>query len=310
MRPVLPKTILLLFVFILLIGQAECPATEVSDQGGQTITFDHPFQRIISLYPAHTENLVSLGIGPRLIGISTSDDFPPGIMETPRFSYKDNPEKFIAATPDLILIRPMIEGGYPELIHQLRQAGIVVLSLQPTSIAQMYHYWLKLGRLTGLEAKALGMINRFQTALVQQKQLVDTIPPEKRPRVYFESIHKRMKTFSPTSIPMFCLEYGGGINVAGDAKPRRKSNIAAYGKEKILAHGQEIDVFLAQVGRMNRVSRKIIEEEPGFGAIKGVRDHAVYLLDEQLVSRPTMRLLEGITMIHTLLYPKTNQQTN
>jgi len=300
----LEKNLLFLWLtfIVSVLSVSGLMAAQITDRSGTQIHFEQSFGRIISLYPAHTENLVSLGLHKQLIGISPGDDFPAAIVHKPRFSYKDNPEKFLAADPDLILIRPMIEQGYPKLITQLRQAGIVVVSLQPTSVDMMYEYWQKLGKLTGRQKEAESMINSFRTELARHIHLVNQVAYEKRPKVYFESIHKRMKTFSPTSIPVFCLENGGGINVASDAKPRRNSNIASYGKEKILALAGKIDVFLAQVGRMNHVTEKMIEHEPGFMAIKAVRNKKIFLVDEKIVSRPTLRLLEGITTIYNLLY--------
>lgn len=293
---------LIVFALLSFLYTDSAFALSITDQSGKQIHFDKPFQRIISLYPAHTENLASLALDQQIIGISTSDDYPDSFTSKPRFSYKDNPEKFIAASPDLVLIRPMIEHGYPEFIGQLRNAGITVISLQPTSVDTMYEYWMKLGKLTGKAREAELMVHQFQSALAQQKKLIETIPLQKRPKVYFESIHKKMKTFSPVSIPIFCLENGGGINVAIDAKPRRASNIAAYGKEKILSHGHEIEVFLAQIGRMNRVDFNTIEQEPGFKAIQAVRNKKIFLVDEKIVSRPTIRLLNGIKTIYNILY--------
>ncbi|MCD6388623.1 MAG: hypothetical protein J7L69_04355 [Desulfobulbaceae bacterium] len=46
-----------------------------------------------------------------------------------------------------------------------------------------------------------------------------------------------------------------------------------------------------------------IRLEPGFMAIKAVREGKIYLIDEALVSRPTLRLLEGIRQIFGILYP-------
>ena len=90
-----------------------------------------------------------------------------------------------------------------------------------------------------------------------------------------------------------------------DAKPVRKtSNIAFYGKERILSHADEIDVFLAQQGVMNQVSKELIVSEPGFMAIRAVAKGEVYLVDEKIVSRPTMRLLQGIRRIGEILYPQ------
>ncbi|MBU0945663.1 MAG: ABC transporter substrate-binding protein [Proteobacteria bacterium] len=269
-----------------------------------------PFKRIISLYPAHTENLAALGLVEELIGIAASDTYPPAILTKPKFSLHDNPEKFIAARPDLVLIRPMIAHAAPQLLAQLKGAGIAVISLQPRTIDEMFDYWRELGRISGREEEASRMISLFEEELARIQGSTASVPFSKRPKVYFESIHAKMKTFSPSSIAVFALLQAGGRNIATDAQARRGSNIAAYGKEQILAHAAEIDIFLAQEGRMNRISKEEIAVEPGFQAIKAVREGKIFLVDEQLVSRPTPRILEGIREIQKILYPthKTDTQ--
>ncbi len=261
------------------------------------------YKRIISLYPAHSENLTALGIDKELIGIAASDTYPPSILKKQRFSHRDNAEKFIAAKPDLVLIRPMIARAVPQLITQLERAGITVISLQPRSIDEMYSYWQRLGILCGREQEAGLMIRNFKEALRRLESSTANIPQEKRPMVYFESIHSKMKTFAPASIALFVLREAGGKNVATDAVARKNSNIAAYGKERILSHAENIDIFLAQQGRMNRVTVQKILEEPGFQAIKAVREGMVFLVHEELVSRPTRRILLGIQEIKDILYP-------
>ncbi len=261
------------------------------------------YNRIISLYPAHTENLVYLGASDKLIGISTSDTYPESILDKPRFHYREDPEKFIASRPDLVLIRPMIENGYPQFVRKLRQAGIEVISLQPTSARELYPYWLSLGELVGREQKAEQLITNFQNSLSQFDKALEQVPTTQRPKVYFESIHRRMKTFSQEAIAIFALTKAGGINIAVDARQVRNTNIAEYSKERILAKAMSIDVFLAQHGRMNPVTKETIMEEPGFKAIKAVQKDQVYLIDEVLISRPTPRIIEGIELIHNILYP-------
>jgi len=112
-----------------------------------------------------------------------------------------------------------------------------------------------------------------------------------------------MKTFSPDSMAIFALETAGGINTADDAAPVRKTNIAGYGKERILSRAAQIDVYLAQYGAMNRPTVAMIKNESGFKAIKAVKDNQIFIIDEQIVSRPTLRLLEGIHEIGKILYP-------
>jgi iron complex transport system substrate-binding protein len=271
------------------------------DQNGRVIRVERPFERIISLYGAHTENLFALGAGGAVTGVSRSESHPPAALEKPRFSYHDDPEKFLAARPDLVLIRPMIDRGYFQLVARLEKSGITVVSIQPGTVGEMYRYWRILGILTGKEAAALEMAARFQSETAAIRAKTKPITPKKR--VYFEAIHSRMKTFSQDSMAVFALETAGGVNVADDAAPSRGTNIANYGKEKILSHAHEIDVYLAQHGAMNQPTVDEIRNEPGFGIIKAVREGEIHIIDEEIVSRPTMRLLKGIHTIKNILYP-------
>ena len=273
----------------------------IIDQSGRQLVIEQPFKRVISLYGAHTENLFSLGLDHEIIGVSRHDDYPPQALAKPVFSYHDDPEKFMAAGPDLVLIRPMIDRGYPQFIAMLEKMGITVVSLQPRTIDEMSTYLSILGILTGQRDRAQQLISQFNKSIDGFKNL--TRSRIDRKRVYFEAIHSKMKTFAPDSMAMFALESAGGINIAADADPVRNTNIAYYGKERILSRATEIDVYLAQYGSMNRPTVALIKQEPGFSIIKAVAMDQIYIVDEKIVSRPTMRLLEGIYVIGKYLYP-------
>ena len=303
------KTLLGVFALALLSLTAASAAEDfrieegrtVVDQGGRRIVVRAPFQRVVSLYGAHTENLFALGCGPEIIGVSPHEDYPPQSREKPVFSYHDDPEKFLAARPDLVLVRPMIDRGYLQLVQRLEKSGIAVVSLQPGTVEEMHTYWEILGLLTGRRDQALAMAADFKAAVDRLRALTAAVDPKRR--VYFEAIHSKMKTFSPDAMAVFALEAAGGINVARDAQPVRDTNIAAYGKERILARAAEIDVYLAQSGTMNPVSVDLIKAQSGFQAIRAVKTGQVHLIDERLVSRPTLRLLDGIFEIGKILYP-------
>jgi iron complex transport system substrate-binding protein len=273
----------------------------VIDKAGREIRIVSSYHRIISLYGAHTENLFALGLDKEIVGVSRHEVFPDAALAKPEFSYHDDPERFLAATPDLVLIRPMIDRGYPQLVARLEKSGITVVSLQPGSITEMYRYWETLGRLTGRLAQAREMVRRFKQAAMDFRQTVQSVSPRKK--VYFEAVHSKMKTFTPQSMPVFLLETVGGEYAASGAQSVRGTNIAAFGKERILAAGPTIDVYLAQYGVMNRPRLEDIYNEPGFQVIKAVRNSDVYLIDESIVSRPTFRLLNGMLEIGVRLYP-------
>ena len=284
--------------------QAQPSALEgrvVVDQAGRRVNPEKPFTRIISLYGAHTENLFALGLDSEIIGVTRNEKYPAAALEKKVFSYHDDPEKFLAARPDLVLVRPMIERGYGGLIRRLERSGITVVSLQPGSVEDLFRYWRILGRLTGRAEAAEDLAGNFRKGVRMMAGLSEGVHPRKR--VYFEAIHRRMRTFAPGSMAIFALKQAGGINVAADATPRRGTNIADYGKERILSKAGEIDLYLAQRGVMNRVTASGIAKAPGYRAIPAVREGRVFLVDEMIVSRPSFRLLNGIFAIGRILYP-------
>lgn len=298
-------------VFLLLIftmpGNAAANQFAVGDRwivdvAGRKIDTSKVFHRIICLYGAHTENLYFLKADDHLIGVGRNATWPAEAMIKPVYSYRDDLEKFLIAQPDLVIIRPMIDRGYGRLVTQLEKHGVTVVSLQPGTIDEMFAYWRALGLLTGHLSEAEAMVTQFKQALAQIRRTTSQLPKKKQ--VYFEAIHDRMRTFTPNAMPIFALEAAGGINVAADAPSRRGTNIADYGKERILSHSNQIEVYLAQVGPMNRPTVARIKAEPGYQLIRAVREDKVFLIDEQLVSRPTMRLLTGIRHISAILYPQ------
>ena len=295
--PLVPCLILLFATF--------AAATSITDSEHQTLTFSQPFTRIISLYPAHTTNLLDLGLNQEIIASNSRDARLPG---RPVIQYDEDPERLLALKPDLVLLRPMVSRAYPELVSALEKNNVRVVSLQPTDASELSTYWMTLGKLAGREQRAQAMIETFNQGVAAISASWQKIPEEKRKRVYFEAMHDQMKTFAPGSIAMFVLESAGGINIAADAGQINKTNIAAYGKERILAKAGQIDLYLAQQGRMNQGTVDDIIKEPGFEVIKAVKNKQVFLVDEKMVSRPTMELLDGIRFVHSLLYPDHDQK--
>jgi len=147
------------------------------------------------------------------------------------------------------------------------------------------------------------MIQDFKKKADHIQSLTRNHPLKKK--VYFEAIHTKMKTFTKGAMPIFVLETAGGINIASDALASRDTNIAVYGKEQLLSKALEIDVFLSQSGIMNFVTIEDIKNEPGFSIIKAVKNNQIYLIDENIISRPVPRLYEGMITIGKILYPDT-----
>jgi iron complex transport system substrate-binding protein len=273
------------------------------DDCSRPVLSAEPARRIISLYSAHTENLFALGLEDAVIGVDPSSTYPAGAREKPKFDYRSDPEKVIAASPDLVLIRPFIERSNPDFVSALENAGIRVVCLYPETFDEFHSYVERLALLTGRTGEARERLDRFDKTLRSVRERTEGV--QEKVRVYFESTATNYRTVTADSMPARAIELAGGINAAEGAEPIREgSSIAPYGAERLLSLGDRIDVFVAQSGRMNPgVTVQAIADRPGFYAIRAVREGRVYVVDENIVSRPTFRFAEGVRTLADLFYP-------
>ena len=256
-------------------------------------------RRIISLYAAHTEVLLSLGAQANLVGVSEletgkgTDGWQPRV-----FSPRDDVEKFLAARPDLVLVRPMHLSSSRQLMAALKRAGIMVLARQVVTHGDLYAYWRELGVLVGREAEAEALVADFDRQAAIYRAAADRRPEADKPGVFLEAIHDQVKTFTPDSLPAWLVELAGGRNVAADAKPPSPGLIIAdYGPERLLARAGEVDIFISQAGPMNRAGLKQILSRPIYQPLAAFKTGRVYKIPEAVLARPTPALLEGLRQL-------------
>jgi len=278
---------------------------QVVDDSGFKVKLEKPATRIISLYSAHTENLFSLDLGDEIIGVGTSEAFPHEALEKPVFDYKADPEKVIAAQPDLVVIRPFIERNNPGFVNALRRAGITVVSLYPDNAGEFEAYIERLAILTGREKKAAQLLDDFYEDLAYLESLTKDIDP--RVGVYFESSDREYKTITPESMAARAIEIAGGRNLATDVTPVQEgSSIAIFGLEEIINIGHEIDVFVTQRGVMGGGGNyHSISIRPGFDTIKAIKNKRVLEINQKIISSPTFRQVLGVVELMRFFYPDT-----
>lgn len=278
-------------------------AISFTDDDGREIALDGPCRRIITLYSAHAENLYALGAGGSIIGAHSTCIYPPEAAFLPRFEYDADPEKVIAAAPDLVLIRPFITKKAPQFVQALENAGILVVSLYPETLEGFDGYIERLAALTGTEQAAREKLEAFHAELAAIEKVTADVPV--RQKVFFESTEANLRTVTPDSMPGLAMRMAGGENVAADAEPVSEgSSIAPFGAEQILALADEIDVYISQRGAMNAGGNlHSISIRPGFDTIKAVQDGRVYVINEKLISSPTFRYVTGVREVARYLYP-------
>ncbi len=321
MKQVSYKTIIKIFAIILLvlfigrplIERAISHAPQVSnkdytieivDDSGFKIRMEKPATRIISLYSAHTENLFALDLKDEIVGVGTSESFPHAALEKQAYDYNADPEKVIAAQPDLVVIRPFVERHNPGFVDALRRAGLTVVSLYPDNATEFESYIQRLAAVTGREKKAEQLLKKFDEEMKQLASQTESI--EDRVGVYFESSDREYKTVTEDSMAARAIKIAGGRNVATGVKAiQEDSSIAIFGLEEIVEIGDQIDVFVTQRGVMGAGGNyHSISIRPGFDTIEAIKNERVLEINQKIISSPTFRQTVGIKELMRYFYPK------
>ena len=123
------KTAFFLFVFYVTNSYTE----EVIDFNGKVVLVEDT-SRIVSLGGAVTEIVFALGFGEKVVGVDASSSYPEAVNDIAKVSYhrRLSAEGIISLAPTLIIATT--EAGPPEVIQQLRSAGVTILILphEPT----------------------------------------------------------------------------------------------------------------------------------------------------------------------------------
>lgn len=284
-------------------GSGSTAAISFIDDEGRQINIDSPCERIISLYSAHTENLYVLGAGDKIIGVHSTSTYPAEAAFLDVYDYRADPEKVIAADPDLILIRPFITRKSPNFVSALESAGILVVSLYPENFDKFDDYIEKLAMLTGTDKKAQQELAKFHRNIEAITAQTGSITDKQS--VFFEATENNLRTITPDAMPAIAIGLAGGINVAFDAVSMEEgSSIASFGDERILSLADEIDVYVSQRGAMNAGgNERTIISRPGFSSIKAIEAGRVFLINEKIISSPTFRYYKGVKELARYMYP-------
>jgi len=298
----LKKLLFLILCTFLLAGGTvlaeESAPIRFTDARGKEISLPAPAQRIISLYSAHTENLFALGAGHCLIGGSNSEAYPAEALLLPVYHYREDPEKVIAAMPDLVLVRPMIERVAPDYIEALERAGLTVASLYPDTADEFDEYIRTLALITGTQAQAEALLSDRAARIEALALRIQDVEPV---RVFVETSASPLRTLTPDALAAVNVALAGGRLAATDAPENPGSSMVEYPVEKLLEKGESIEVYVAQSGGMNkRVTLADILARPGYMAIRAVRDGYILVIDEKLIASPTFRQLEGIELLEEI----------
>jgi len=285
------------------ISVTDVVATETVVEGlsftdglGREVTLAAPAQRIVSLAPSNTEILFAVGAGDQVIGRDEFSDYPAeaASIESVGGSMGEySAEAIVALEPDLVLAA---EINTPELVSQLEDLGLTVYYLgNPTTIEEMYTNLEIVGQLTGHDTTEMVDSLKARVAAVDEK----IAPISSRPSVFYEidaSDPSKPWTYGPGSFGNLLIERAGGFNIASDAP----DSYPQLSLEQVVVANPSV-ILLGD--SMWGVTPESVLDREGWNTILAVQNNQIFPIDDNLISRPGPRLVDGLEALAKILHP-------
>ncbi|MEW6716923.1 MAG: cobalamin-binding protein [Chloroflexota bacterium] len=274
------------------------PITLTDDLERQVSLVSQP-QRVVSLAPSNTEMLFALGAVDQVVGRDEFSDYPPETVELQSVGGgwgEYNMEAIIALNPDLVLAA---EINTPEQVQALEELGLTVFMLgNPTDLEGMYDNLMTVAILTGHVEEANNLITSLKERVADVLATVAT--SQERPSVFYEldaSDPNIPWTAGPGTFIDILINMAGGKNIGAMLE-------GAWAQISIEALvEQDPDIILLGDSAYG-ITPEMIVERAGWESLSAVLNNLVYPFDDDLVSRPGPRLVDGLETLAELLHPE------
>lgn len=271
-----------------------------TDGRGVEVTLDRPAARIVSIAPSNTEILFAVGAGDQVVGRDSFSDFPEAALAVPDVGGgwgELDLELLLSLEPDLVLSADIIA---PEQNQALEELGLNVFVLpNPLDFEDLYANLATVGALTGRSAEAAALAAALQERVTA---VLDTVAGAESAPLVFYQLDSSDPTAPWTSGPGTFIDtligLAGGRNVGGVLE----SAWAQISAEELIA--QNPDVILMGDAAWTGLTAEDIAARPGWDSLNAVVNGQVFAFDDNLVSRPGPRLVDGLELLAALIHPE------
>ena len=268
-------------IFLTLLIAA-CGGDQSSDPPG---TANRSASRIITLSPHLTELVFSAGAGDRLVGVVEYSDFPAAALELPRIgdAFRLDHEAIVGLDPDLILAW---ESGTPhEVINRLEQLGYRVIALEAGSLDGVADNLRMIGRLAGTERYAEATAQAFEVSL---NEIRAAVAGRAAVTVFYQVSAQPLFTISRRHVIGEAIELCGGNNVFGGLAELSP----AISPEAVIDAAPEVIIGARYSEDVSTANLLAVWRQ--WTSIPAVLNGNLFLVDANLMTRPSVRILDGV----------------
>jgi iron complex transport system substrate-binding protein len=285
---------ILLFLFLFVIGDKAFAAT-FTDEVGRKLEAQGSPQRIVSVAPSVTETLFALGLGDRMVGVSSYCQFPPEALKKEKVGGYINPslEKIVALRPDLVI--GIAEGDLKTFVDKLAKLKIPVYITNPKNVSEVITSMQHIGEVTYSVQSA----QRVTQAMKERIQAIRTkVQGRPHPRVLHVLNFEPLISAGKGTFVDDLIRLGGGRNIAETAQGK----YPRFSLEEVLAVDPEV-IILASM----RSDDPLTEQRrwwERWKTITAVRQGRIHVLNSDLIHRPSPRIVDGLEQVARAIHPE------
>src|SRR5262245_21791502 len=250
-------------------------------------------QRIVCLTSETTEIAFTVGAGDRVVGVPGTARRPPEARQRPKVGgfTTFRLDRIRELEPDLVLAFSDLQA---DVVGQLVRAGIPVLALNQSSLAEIFQAIRVIGGALGREAAARGLVVDLQDEIRQVREFSSVWPD--RPRVYFEEWGD--PPISAIRWVSELIELAGGQDVFPELRERPDAGSRVVAPDEVVRRDPEI-IVASWCGKP--VDLEAIRTRPGWGGITAVRHARVHAVRSDDVLSPGPSVIRGLRTLHELV---------
>ena len=267
---------------LLLLSASAAAQVSVIDYQGREIVLEQAAQRVIGMSPHVVENLYSAGAGERMVGVTSYSNFPEAALKLPIVGdySSTNYELITELNPDLIVL--WNSGRHLEVAEKLRELGFVVYVDDPHKLEDVERSIRDMAVLMGTTEEAEVATQQFLQRLAKMRQ---QYADRSDVRVLYQVWMDPLQTLNGNHIISDVIRLCGGRNVfAEEESLAPKINI-----EAVIARNPEAIVS----GGMATKQQEWLSAWQRWPVIDAVKKKHVYGIEPDIISRHTVRLLDG-----------------
>ncbi|MEJ6950408.1 ABC transporter substrate-binding protein [Natronospora cellulosivora (SeqCode)] len=259
--------------------------------GDRSYVIEKEAKSIVSTSPGVTEKLFALGVGERIKGRTSFDNYPPEVSEIQVIGtlFDPNIELIVDISPDIVIAGTHFKE---EVLDKLIEAGIATAAMSSANnMEEVYQYMINLGVVVGKNYEARALVSSLKDKVNRVETILNDIAESDRPSIYYiVGTGQREFTAGRNTFISELLSIGGARNIADDVEGW------GYSLERLIDHDPDYIIG-------NQANIDTMKKGDSYQSLSAIREGRYLVVNEDIFSRAAPRAVDqGLKILVELLY--------